>query len=85
MIHELIIGKQETGLEVRPDPKWPDMWRIHFKGEVSGMVNLPRAKDAAIGWARPKGLGGSEVATWHRRQSHSVSPPIASNDPELGG
>jgi hypothetical protein len=33
------------------------------------MVNLTRAKDAAIVWVRPKGLGGTEVAHWHRRQT----------------
>jgi hypothetical protein len=37
---------------------------------MSDMVNMVRAKDAAVGWARPKGLGGKEVATWKVRQTY---------------
>jgi hypothetical protein len=33
------------------------------------VANVSRAKDAAIGWARPRGLGPSEVARWHRRET----------------
>jgi hypothetical protein len=66
---ELFIGARSTGITVRPDEKYPDvMWRIHGKGRVSDMVNLTRAKDAAITWARPRGLGGNETVTWHRRE-----------------
>ena len=32
-------------------------------GRVSDMVNLPRAKDAAVAWARPRGLGGGDVGS----------------------
>jgi hypothetical protein len=45
------------------------MWRAHQDDRVSDMVNLTRAKDAAISWARPRGLGQSEVARWHRRET----------------
>lgn len=77
--YALHIGKRATGVEVHPDHKWPDMWRIHFKDDVSGMVNLTRAKDAAISWARPKGLGGKEVATWHRRETYPRGSPMRLN------
>jgi hypothetical protein len=45
------------------------MWRVHQGEHVSDMVNISRAKDAAIGWARPRGLGRSEVAHWHQRET----------------
>jgi hypothetical protein len=36
-----------SAVEVRPDPVWPSMFRIHHRGGVSDMVNLTRARDAA--------------------------------------
>ena len=34
---------------VVPDERWPKMWRIHWPdGSISEMVNLSRAKDAAV-------------------------------------
>jgi hypothetical protein len=66
----LYIGKRFTGVFVRPDATWPGMWRVHTAdGQVSDMVNLTRAKDAAIAWARPKGLGGGEVVHWDHRET----------------
>ena len=66
----LYIGKKSTGVTVFADSEWPNMWRIRNReGRVSDMVNLSRAKDAAICWARPKGLGGAEVPKWHHRQT----------------
>ena len=63
-VMKLYIGNKSTGLEIRPDARYPTMWRIHKGGEVSDMVNLTRAKDAAIAWVRPRGLGGGEIAAW---------------------
>jgi hypothetical protein len=34
--------------EVVPDEKYPGMWRVKIRGELSDMVNLTRAKDAAV-------------------------------------
>jgi hypothetical protein len=69
----LKIGNRLTGIVVWPDSKWPGMWRIHAPdGRISDMVNLSRAKDAAISWARPRGLGGKEIATWDRRESPAI-------------
>jgi hypothetical protein len=62
---KLRIGTRLTGFMVRPDAQWTSMWRIHApSGLVSDMVNLSRARDAAITWARPRGLGGNEVVHW---------------------
>jgi hypothetical protein len=33
---------------VEPDSKWPGMYRVRHDGNVTDMVNLTRAKDAAI-------------------------------------
>ena len=33
---------------VEADPKWAGMFRVRFGGELSDMVNLTRAKDAAV-------------------------------------
>ncbi len=68
----LYINSRFTGVTVVPDAEWPDMWRIrHDDGRLSDMVNLSRAKDAAITWARPRGLGGGEAAQWHHRETRS--------------
>ena len=73
--YRLMIGNRLTGVVVRQDPAYPGiMWRIHQGDQVSDMVNLTRAKDAAISWARPKGLGGSEVAKWDRRETAAREP-----------
>lgn len=79
----LYIGGRLTGVTVEPDGRYPDMWRIHAAGEaaskagrVSDMVNLARAKDAALLWARPRGLGGAEVARWHRREGRVAAPSM---------
>ena len=66
---DLQIGSRKTSVSLRPDPVWSAMWRVHQGERASDMVNFSRAKDAAITWARPRGLGSSEVARWHRRES----------------
>ncbi len=46
----LRLGAQGRKLvEVVPDAKWPGMWRVRsLDGSLSDMVNLTRAKDAAL-------------------------------------
>lgn len=51
---ELYIGRRKTSVSVRPDFEWPGIWRVHDGDRVSDMVNLSRAKDAAITWALPR-------------------------------
>jgi len=68
----LYIGKGFTGVTVRQDANWPGMWRVHSPdGRVSDMVNLTRAKDAAVYCARPRGLGGTEIVRWDRRETRT--------------
>jgi hypothetical protein len=81
IVHQLYIGRSFTGVTVEPDPKWPSMWRIRKGEQLSDLVNLTRAKDAAITWARSRGLGGQGVAVWHRRETPSEPPPVAPTGP----
>jgi hypothetical protein len=49
-MHFLHYGRLRKPLaSVKPDDRYPTMWRIHWPdGSVSDMVNLARAKDAAM-------------------------------------
>jgi hypothetical protein len=48
----LYLGSKNTGIVVRPDEKYPSMFRVHWPDRPpSDMVNLTRAKDAAQTWA----------------------------------
>jgi len=73
---DLHIGRRYTGVSVRPDFEWPGMWRVHQGDRVSDMTNLSRAKDAGITWARPRGLGSSNVARWHHRETPAITSSI---------
>jgi hypothetical protein len=76
---ELIINRRKTGISIERDAVHSAMWRVRRSGEPpSDMVNLSRATDAAIAWARPRGLGGTETANWHWdiRESAPVTPPM---------
>ena len=74
---KLYIGSRFTGVTVVPDDRYPNMWRIRHNDRLSDMVNLTRAKDAAITWARPRGLGGHETIQWNHRETVSGPPRIA--------
>ena len=63
---QLYIGQRFSGISVRPDEQWPGMWRIHHGNRVYDMLNLTRAKDAAVSWAHP---GGNQAINWHCRQT----------------
>jgi hypothetical protein len=80
-VHQLYFGRTFTGVSVEPDPKWPDMWRVRLGDRLSDMVNLTRARDAAIAWARPRGVGGEGVAVWHLRETPSEASPVAPTGP----
>jgi hypothetical protein len=73
---QLCIGGRPADVLVKADPKWPGMWRVVQGARVSDMVNLSRAKDASIAWARPRGLGGKDKASWNRRESSSKPSPV---------
>lgn len=76
----LRIGNKLTAVVVRSDDRHPQMWRIHHGGKISDMVNLSRAKDAAIGVARPRGLGPCEVVRWDSRGIVVAVSPMRQTD-----
>ena len=76
-VYHLFIGRKFTGISVEPDPTWTAMWRVRqADGRLSGMLNLTRARECAFACARPKGLGGREVAHWQYREIASEARPI---------
>src|SRR5262245_2607567 len=69
MEFRLYFRRKYTGIRVIRDVKYARMWRISgVGGELSDMVNLTRAKDAALTWARaahPEAeRGSSEQFSW---------------------
>lgn len=80
---ELRIGNRMTGFTAVQDSKWPSMYRVRSpNGELSDMVNLTRAKEAAVRFARPRGLGGGDVAYWDSREIGSEAPPMRFSEPQ---
>jgi len=73
---ELHIGGRRTGITIQRDAVHRGMWRVRQGDELSDITNISRAKEAAITWARPRGLGGDEVAHWHHRQSRVGASPV---------
>jgi len=55
--HRLYLGSRSTGIVIAPDERYPSMYRIHWPDrEPSDIVNLTRAKDAAMRYvARQQG------------------------------
>lgn len=46
-------SRSGRALAIKPDARWPDMWRVKLpNGLLSDMVNLTRAKDAAVSLGR---------------------------------
>jgi len=58
--NRLYIGRRYTGLELIPDEKYPQMWRVKYKDTVSDMVNRTRAKDAAFAIFRMEGAADGQ-------------------------
>jgi hypothetical protein len=44
----LRLGRGRVVASVEPDSKWSGMWRVRCGRQLSDMVNLTRAKDAAV-------------------------------------
>jgi hypothetical protein len=70
-------GSDVPVAEIAPDAKWPGMWRVRMAdGRLSDMVNLTRARDAAMELA---------VAVLNRQDSarHGVgASPMRETDPQ---
>jgi hypothetical protein len=76
-VKALYIGRDFTGITICKDATWPGMWRVRSTDrQLSDMVNLTRAKDAAISRARPRGLGGKEVVRWDNRETAVAADPV---------
>src|SRR5215471_17379681 len=76
---QLYAGGKFTGIVVRPDDKWPTMWRTHMTGRPrSDMVNLTRAKDAACIWAK---LSDRHLAPEWRVRSRPQHEPRTTQTP----
>jgi hypothetical protein len=46
--HGVFTSRSNSDLTIRPDTKFQNMWRVHYHGRVSDMMNLSRAKAVAI-------------------------------------
>jgi hypothetical protein len=60
------------------DSKWPGMWRVRRGGSMTDMVNLSRAKDAAIAIALSdvNALDRRDASPkWANRQHRQVARP----------
>jgi hypothetical protein len=81
----LWIGRRDTGIELQPDGLYPWLYRVRWPDDwLSPAGNVARAKSAAIGFARARGLGGTEVATWRRREIAAEASPAAWSAPAGG-
>src|SRR5262249_48079191 len=75
----LHYGHARTSLVmVMPDLEWPGTWRIAWPdGQLSDIVNLPRAKDAAQAIAeRGPPVRDRRRFNWHRLDSPSEASPV---------
>ena len=62
---------------VVPDAKWPGMWRVQLPGGLSEMVNLARARDAALDWsATPR---CHKVLQQNQRRFSAPASPVRLN------
>jgi hypothetical protein len=62
---QLWRGAEFTGIVLRSDDKWPNMWRVHWPDRPpSDMVNLTRAMDAAAHWAGRAGGQTRKALVW---------------------
>jgi len=75
----LRYGHARTPLAlVLPNHDWPGMWRIAWPdGQLSDLVNLPRAKDAAEAISeRGPPIRDRRRFNWHRLDSPSGAAPV---------
>jgi hypothetical protein len=66
----LYSGRGRVLATVEPDKEWKGMWRVRMPdGHLTDMVNLTRAKDAAVSLA---------LGVLNRRVSPAEAPPMRS-------
>jgi len=82
---KLYIGKTFTGITVVPDDRWPSMYRVHWPDQPpSVMVNLTRAKDAAMRWVARAGGAQGRSLNWKATERRAVRPPMRLNNHTVG-
>ena len=77
-VHELHYGTGRTPLVgIVPDNTYPSMWRVIWPGGVSDIVNLARAKDAALAICeRGPPLRNRARLHWHLNRSERPPKPV---------
>jgi hypothetical protein len=76
----LYLGGKSTGIVVRPDEKYPSLFRVHWPDRPpSDMVNLTRAKDAAMRWAGRGGGGDAKRLHWKAPKQAWEAAPVRLN------
>ena len=89
-VWRLFRGTRVTGVTVRPDVNYRGMFRVHWpdtpggrgpRALASDMVNLTRAKDAAMLWAGRSGGSASVSLKWKPPQRPSGASPMRVSRP----
>ncbi len=78
-----LFFKRRKMVEIEQDARYPKMWRVkHPDGRLSDMVNLTRARDAAVGFALASLNSGTKETPSGGRQSEFKSDPVPRQPPE---
>ena len=85
--YSLHYGKSTKVLaEVIPDNEYAGMWRIRWPdGQLSDMVNLSRAKDAAMVLVRKNGIIGQSTKTLHWERTERPAVESTGQAGRVGG
>ena len=86
-VYSLHYGKSAKVLaEVIPDDEYAGMWRIRWPDrQLSDMVNLSRAKDAAMVLVRKNGIIDQSTKTLHwERTEKPVGAPLVESTEQAG-
>jgi hypothetical protein len=76
----LYLGGKSTGIVVRPDEKYPSLFRVHWPDRPpSDMANLTRAKDAAMRWVGRAGSGDAKRLHWKVSKQAWEAAPVRFN------
>jgi hypothetical protein len=74
-----LLFRRRLVASVDPDSKYPNMWRVRLpSGHVSDMVNLTRAKDAAVC------LALAELNSLKHRDSRATASPVGLKQEPVG-
>jgi len=79
----LHFGRARSPLmRVVPEPRWPGMWRVrHADDALSDMVNLSRAKDAAMSLALARLNQAQETGASGPRTAITAGPVLDTGAP----